>query len=983
MLYAKSTGLRSALLLGAAVASAISFTTAASADVATDTVETVVVTGSHIPQAGLVSSSPLTTITHDETKLEGTTNVENLVNNLPSSIAAQSNYVSNGSDGTANLDLRGLGSNRTLVLVDGKRLPYGSPQTILGLPGSVNVNEIPTALVERVEVVTGGASAVYGSDAVAGVVNFIMRKDFEGIEVDGQYGFDEHSNDDTRVRNVIAARGFAEAPGQTLNGGTTNVSMLMGISSDNGKGNVTAYFTYEHTDAVTQNLYDISACNLGASGNFFSCAGSGTTTPARFRPLSGPNNGLDFVANADGTVHTFGPNDQFNFAPFNFFQRPDERFNGGVEGHYSPSDDLDLYTSIMFMDDKSDAQIAPSGAFFGQPFVTNCDNPLLSPTDYTTLGCTGPFRSSTADVPLLIGKRLVEGGARQDIQRYTDYRAVIGAKGRVFGDWQYDVSAQFGQNVYQEEYLNDVSIAHLNNALEVDPATGECKSVVNGSDPTCVPFNIFTAPAVSSAAAAYLTVPGFKEGTTNQLVLSANLTGTIPQLQTPWAHDAAAVALGGEVRHDSLELRVDNEFSTGDLAGQGGPTHGIAGGETVREVFAELQMPLVQNVPWVKELSVDTAARYSYYKPGGDVFTFKYSGTWKPIDDISFRAAYEHAVRAPNIVELFNASGLQLASANDLCAADATGPGSGPAFTAAQCARTNGGAPLAAFGSGSLDCPANQCSITIGGNTALKPEAANTLTAGFVYTPSYLDGFSATVDYFDVKVNHIIGQLDFTTVFTSCATTGSAAVCNLIHRGVGGVLFGSTGFISTQNANLGFTEVSGVDFEVNYAKDLDDLGLGENGSVAANFIGTYSANSFTQEIPGDVTTDVQCNGAYGGSQCDRPQPYWRHKLRVTWTSTFGLDLSAQWRMVGHVKAFQNGGGTADNTLPDVNYLDLSGTYDLFSNVQLRAGMNNVFDTNPPIAGAEIIGAVFGNGNTYPGQYDALGRTIFVGGTFKY
>ena len=913
MFYANKTGLRTALLAGAATAAAIGFAGAANA--AEATIETVVVTGSHIPQAGLVSTSPLTTVSRDETKLEGTTSVETLINNLPAAIAAQSNEVSNGSDGTATLDLRGLGSNRTLVLVDGKRLPYGSPSA--SIAGAVDVHMIPSALVERVEVVTGGASAVYGSDAVAGVVNFIMRKDFQGIEIDGQYGFNQHSNGEANVRALESSRGFPLSPLQTVNGAVTNASFLMGINSDNGKGNVTAYFTYEHAQSVLEQLYDRSECSLGASGAFFSCGGSSTTSPPRLTALTGPSANLSRVPSASGsgtlTPYVAGTM-AFNFAPFNYFQRPDERFNGGVIGHYSPNDSLDIYTSIMFMDDKSVAQIAPSGAFFGNTYNVNCNNPLLSPSEYTFFGCTGAFGSSTADTPIFVGKRLVESGGRRDNLRYTDYRAVIGVRGTVFGDWQYDVSAQYGQNVYAEEYLNDVSILHLNNAFEVVNVAGvpTCKSVVSGSDLACVPFNIFTAAAVSPAAVGYVAVPGFKEGTTGQLVVAGTLTGTIGWLQSDWATTPAAVAVGFEYRHDSLELRTDNEFNTGDLAGQGGPTHGVAGGETVKEIYGEFSMPIVQNEPFMKELSIEAAARYSYYKPGGDIFTFKYSGTWKPIEDIAFRAAYEHAVRAPNIVELFTPAGFQLAGGvNDGC-------GTALTYTVAQCANTNGGVALPNRGSNLLDCPASQCGILAGGNAALKPEQANTLTVGFVFTPTFFNGFNATIDYYDVKINHIIGALDFGTVLDSCARTASPTACALIHRGTLGVLYGSgagSGFITTSNANLGFTDVSGVDVEANYAHRISTIWAWvRTVRSPRTSLAPIRPTRSRRKSSGDPTTNVQCNGRYGHSQCNRPQPTWRHKLRLTWTSTFGLDLSAQWRMVGSVKAFGSS-GLADAVLP--------------------------------------------------------------------
>ncbi|MBV9062846.1 MAG: TonB-dependent receptor, partial [Alphaproteobacteria bacterium] len=310
---------------------------------AQETTETVVVTGSRIPQTGLYSSSPVTAVGQQEMKFEGTSSVETLINNLPQSFADFGQTASNGATGTATVNLRGLGSARTLVLIDGRRL----------LPGDIafpvpDLNQIPAALVDHIEVLTGGASAVYGSDAEAGVVNFIMRKDFEGVEFDGTWSEAQHDQHNGVIEAATKAANTGipiNLPtGSTWDGRNVDATVMMGINSPNGKGNVTAYAGYRNVEALTQNKRDFSDCvtltNFYAVPptkpfqNFF-CGGSSTNPGGRFVPLTGPHQFASEEATGNGTFVPFNIGQfGFNFAPYNFLQRPDERYTGGVMGHY-------------------------------------------------------------------------------------------------------------------------------------------------------------------------------------------------------------------------------------------------------------------------------------------------------------------------------------------------------------------------------------------------------------------------------------------------------------------------------------------------------------------------------------------------------------------------------------------------------------------------------------------------------------------------
>jgi outer membrane receptor protein involved in Fe transport len=317
--------------------------------------------------------------------------------------AAQNSSVSNGASGTATVNLRGLGSTRTLVLVNGRRLPFGSP-----LDPAADLNQIPSPLVERVEVLTGGAASIYGSDAVAGVVNFIMQQNFEGIRLEAQYSFYQHNNDygtNGNLREVIAGRAATNPtqfrlPDDNVDDGYgKQLSAMMGLNSADGKGNITIYATYRNNDEVLQGNRDYSACSIGvANATGFTCGGSGTASPGRLLSLAGGTfTGADLVANSNNSFRAYsGATDQYNFGPLNFYQRPDERYSLGAFGRYQLTEQIEAYAELMFTDYQSTAQIAPGGVFFGGGttqsggYLIGCDNPFFTGTQAAQLAAGGP-----------------------------------------------------------------------------------------------------------------------------------------------------------------------------------------------------------------------------------------------------------------------------------------------------------------------------------------------------------------------------------------------------------------------------------------------------------------------------------------------------------------------------------------------------------------------------------------------------------------
>ena len=948
----------------------------------------VVVTGSRIPQANLVTTSPVTQVTGEDIDVAGVTRVEDLISQLPQAFAAQNSTVANGASGTATVSLRNLGSSRTLVLIDGRRMGYGSPND-----DAADLNQIPEQLVERVEVLTGGASAVYGSDAVAGVVNFIMKKDFEGLQVDAQYGFYQHNNDYDGVGNLraeITRRGLTN-PAQfrlpddnVSDGESRSLNVTLGVTAPDGKGNLMAYAGYRNNNPILQGDRDYSSCSIGAPNSAtgpatYSCGGSGTSFPGRFTDFGAFNFTL-------GTGRTFVPFDSntgnYNFGPLNYYQRPDERYTMGAFGRYEVSDKAEVFAQLMFSDYKSVAQIAPSGNFFSTPDI-NCDNPLLSASQRTAIGCTGADVTAGNRRTLYIGRRNVEGGGRQDTLGYESYRGVVGIRGELTEGWNYDVAAQFSRVNMSRVYLNDFSTTRLGRALDVVSVGGvpTCRSVVNGTDPSCVPYDIFIVGGVTQAALNYVQIPLIQTGETTQQVVTAAVTGDTGW-SLPTSSNTIQVAFGAEYRRDYLGSTTDNAFATGDGAGQGGPTIGVTGDADVSEVFGEIQIPLADGQAWAYSASIDAAYRRSEYENLG-TDTYKVGADYAPIEDIRFRASYSRAVRAPNVIELFAAQGFGLFDADrDPC--DAT-----TGAVAANCVGTARHQVTSTQStSGALDSPAGQYNLLGGGNPNLNPEEADTYTYGVVWTPSFVPGFNLSVDYFDIQVDGLVSSVGALNTLNLCYGQNDAAACGRITRNAGGQLWVGTGVVQDLNNNIGGLATTGIDFNANYAFDWEDLGVANLGSVQLSFVGTLLNELITDTGLGTASSVYDCAGFYA-NQCGTPNPEYRHRARATWLTPWDMDLSATWRHYGEVElavlnattgTLNNGGTRLDRYFDAENYLDLAATWQVMDTVTLRAGVNNVLDNDPQLSYS--VGTT-GNGNTYPQVYDSLGRYFFFGVTANF
>jgi len=999
-----SNQLRDRLLASTIIAGVVASLAAPAFAQEAQTAETdvIIVTGSRIPQANLEGASPVTVISSAEIKLQGVTRTEDLINNLPQSFAAQGGNLANGATGTATVDLRGLGSQRTMVLINGRRLQAGDPASNIQ---AADINAVPAALIKRVDVLTGGASSVYGADAVSGVVNFIMDTDFEGFRVDSQYSIYTHNNDARDVvKNAINARHFALPAGTVTDGGTVDATVAFGAGFDDGHGHITAYAGYRKLKEVLQGDRDFSACALtaasassvAAGGLPFTCGGSSTTDVGRFFLDSGAS----YAVQGDQFV-PWSSNFLFNYAPYNHFQRPDERYTFGVFADYEVSSGFKPYLEAMFMDDRTVAQIAPSGDF-GNTLTVACDNPLLSAqqlsivcapsnlVDYdSTPGLDTVIRpdGSVANLAgLQILRRNVEGGGRQSDLQHTSYRIVTGAKGDITNAWSYDAYFQYGRVVYANTYFNDFSVTRLNRALDViddGDGTPVCASVVTGTDPNCVPYNIFSAGGVTPEALAYLQTPGFARGNTQETIVSGSLTGALGEygFQSPWASDGVGINIGAEYRKEALQLDTDTAYSTGDLAGQGGATIGVAGHFDVKEVFTEVRVPIAQDKPFMEDFSVGGAYRYSKYKNPSNSFstdTYKFEAEWAPTRDVRLRASYNRAVRAPNIVELFSATSVQLDGNADPCAGAIGTGGTVNGYTAAQCALT--GVSSAQFGNIAPNS-ADQYNGLLGGNPDLSPEKATTKTIGLVLTPTFAPGFNATIDWFDIKIKNRIGQIGADNIITQCLDSGE--FCDQIHRDQFGSLWRTIdGYVIDTNLNAGGLSTRGIDVSMGYNQDV-----GSAGSLGFSFTGTWLDRLITDDVG---PSQFNCVGFYG-LQCGIPAPEWRHKARLTWTSPWDIGVSLQWRYIGKVKQDTSSADTdlsgavqpAHAKLPAYNYFDLSANARFADHYTFRIGVNNLFDKDPPMVGGNALTSVLGSGNTFPQVYDSMGRYVYAGITLDF
>lgn len=885
--------------------------------------EEIVVTGSRIGRTNLTSTSPVTTLSRDDIVLDTALNIENVLTELPQ-FTGSVGAVSNGNDarGAATLDLRGLGQNRTLVLLNGTRaVPFG-------FRNSVDVSAIPAPLIERVEVLTGGASAVYGADAVAGVVNFILRRDFQGAEA-------------AAIAN-ISELGDAASYGANL---------TVGTNFGGGRGNVSAYAGWSKREAVFKADRDFASPER-------SDAGIATTRPA----------GGTFTRSDNAAVFNFGgvlqPRFAFSdaggltsvaqtseFSGGESLIQPQERLTGALFAHLEASDAIELYGRAMVSEIKTRDFLTPPIALVS--YLVQRDNPFITPElapvlagafNLTRGGAAGGNEAFLASV----SRSFPELGVRSYDTERLSYQGQIGVRGAVTPSINWDAYVQYGKTEEDTAVLGEGIVARLRQAANVTrDASGNPVCV----DPSggCVPVNLFGPGSISPEAAAFISEDLNQGRDRDQLVAAIALTGDTGDF---FRLPAGAIdfALGAEYREETGRVFFDPELQTGQTFNQGSRPN-FGGGYDVKEAFAEIRVPILAERLFFERLDVEAAYRISDYSTAGTVDAYKLGANWALNRSIRLRGAYQTVVRAPNIGELFGAPGsIALGPfANDPC--------QNPAVSGASvevCQAT--GAPAAPYTqdlTGAL--------FIFGGNADLQPEEGRTWTAGAVLTPEFLPGFSLTADYYDIRIDNAIGAvLPQATLNTCYVITQDAAnpFCARITRGPDGQIDA----VDSSDVNVALLRVEGVDIGARYGFDAG------SGRVNLEYAGDVVISQSQKN--GAAAATIECAGRFGatcGLEFRRALPKYRHRAAIGWRGLDGVGLRGTWRMLGPVKddsptVFQV------ERIGAQHYFDLAASFDSGENFTFVAGVENLFDNKPPIVGTQQADA-----NTFPASYDVIGR----------
>jgi iron complex outermembrane receptor protein len=993
---AKAHLLRTTLLAALCVAPGIASN--AFAQETTNADDVVIITGTRITAPGVESSSPITSVGAEEIELLQQPEAEKILRLLPMTIPGDGQNVNNGTAGAATVNLRGLGPQRGLLLMNGQRLtPYD-------FNGRVDTQVIPTALLERVDIVTGGASATYGSDAMSGAINFITKRDFQGVAL----------NVDRSITG--------EDDGEII-----STSLTLGSNLGDGRGNVVMSFNYSDRQGVQGGARPLGRLGIvTASGagyqnflngvaptppadpncqgeNAVAAGGSGTTTPTRLEL---------FGVGALGQVRTngtIGPNcSVFNFNPYNYYQTPQERFGATALGHYTIDEHFEAYGRASFSQVNVTQQVAPSGVFFNS-FWTPLANPFLAPAqqqfiiDAAAAALTagtlladgtldgdgvniGNWRdldnsgtvTAADDLNLTYGRRTTEFGPRSTNYDSSWFQLVGGLRGEIVPNWDYDVSFSHGESHQTRTNAGYTNVANIANALDAVSTTA-CR---NG-DPTCVPLNLFgTGAGITPAMAQYSSATALEDRLYRQDILQGNITGYIDQARTPWATSGLAVSFGAEYREEFGSTTPDECLKLAPascLGGAGGNILPIAGGFSSYEYYGEAILPIASDMPFAKSLDFEVGYRYADYDPSGGTDTFKYGLSWSPVETLRFRAMIQQAVRAPNVGEIASPITTGLDNAvSDPCSVTNAVALAADATLRARCVST--GMTLAQVGT-VTDIQAGQINGFFGTNpNALpEPETADTTTLGMVWTPDFgsdlFQNFTLAIDYYDITIEDYINSAPAQGVLNGCYLLGVQEQCDKIQR-VGGNLINDGSGVELLFENLEYITAEGIEVAASF-----DVDLGAMGDLAVTFNANhYLTNEFSSYSNLPV---VDCKGFYSsscGANFGTPLPETRWIQRTLWNfGAMGQDFQVGylWRHLGEVEsdvpvfaAFQ--------TIDAMDYIDLTGAWNINDNLKLSVGVTNLFEEDPPVVGNEAADTSNNSLNTFPSTYDALGRIFSIG-----
>ena len=962
----------------------------------------IIVTGSRITRPNTSAAAPVTSVTSDAIRAQAAVNIEEVLNRLPQ-VAPDSQQNYQDSDGRQRVKLRNLGFERTLTLIDRKRA---------GTMNGVDLNMIPTALIERVDVLTGGASAVYGSDAVAGVVNFIMKDDFTGIQLNANYNLYAHQNKPGLISQVASQYGFAQpARGLATDGGRADLSLTAGTKLFNDRFHISGYVNYRKANLVPYDARETSGCQLveNVKDGPLTCSTSTYTYNGYVSPLSGPNAGNAYVNNPNGT-RTFIPYSTAVAAnPYSdySFQRANERWNAGGFASFKISDAAEIYTSAMWFRDKSvngfPARVYSYTAFGSTPYQVNCNNPYLSAAQSQVI--CGAQAGTSAMVPVELRYRFAGVPDLDDRYMNEGLRLTGGIRGQIAQGWSYDVGGVYARN--QQDYSwSFPSIDRVNNALNVVNVNG-VPTCASGTADGCLPLDPFSSlsPVNNIGVFNYLVNGSYgTQSTVNRLYnVVATVQGDLGTygIKAPWAEQGVAIAFSAEYRKDELESTADALWR----ANMGGTDQSLA--QHVWEGMVELQAPIAQHKPFADLLQVNGAYRLSKYSSNPNTFsTWKAEALWAPIPDITFRGSINRAQRAPTVVEAFQGSNISYdritTAYNDICGptpiGTTTDPNTGqqipiygaPQASQAVCAAT--GLPANLYGSPTLLCPTDVgCTVRRGGFT-VNPETAYTKTLGVVLKPRFLPGLTVSVDRFVIDLNDSIGYNDYDYFSNGCLATGSQFFCQMFVRNANGTLYSTpstnptTGFLRGGTTNYYKSKSHGWDFQGQYA-----LSLGGAGRLDFDFTGSLTTLAGGQDSP--ILPKYNCAGYYGGG-CGQLIPKWSHELRATYTTNDKFfSASLNWRHLGPLTNVTNSGDPALGWTPDgvrttfyripaYDYIDLALSFRVTKAYSFRISANNLFDRTPPIL-PNSYNYGLSRSNTLSARYDSLGRQVAVGVTLNF